>query len=182
MDGRCLRAVRARLRATSLRAERGGVLVEVMVSAVILVVVAGATFKAIDAASSASAKTKTKSVATSLAQKYMDDLRSQDPIKLSAAKTGGRHRGRRQHHLHVRDQRYWVRDATQDKSCDGNPGDYMKLSVTVTWTGMTASRQAGHRVLDRHRAERHVRGPGEPRGVKILRTLPQRRRRHPRAR
>jgi hypothetical protein len=134
-----MRAVRARLRLTDLRAERGGVLVEIMVSAVVMVLVAGATFKSIDQASSVSADSKTKSVATSVAQKYLDELRSKDPQKLSSFGTQSGSETIDGVTYSFTRSAYWVRDSTQDKSCDGNPGDYLKLGITVTWNGMNAN-------------------------------------------
>jgi hypothetical protein len=139
LDGRCLRAVRARLRAVSPREERGAVLVEIMVSAVILVVVAGATFKSIDAASSVSSKSKSKGVATSIAQKSMDDLRTTAPKQLSSWGSKSTTETVDGVVYSIATSAYWVRDSTQDKSCDGNPGDYLRLSASVTWQGMTAS-------------------------------------------
>src|SRR5687767_2205470 len=65
-----------------LRSERGGMLVEVMMSALLVALAATAVFKSIDGASATSAQSKSRAVAANIAHEDQERMRAMDPRKL----------------------------------------------------------------------------------------------------
>src|SRR5215213_5282996 len=66
-----------------LRSQRGGMLIEIMMSALLVALAATAVFKGIDGATATSSQSKSRAVATTLAHEDQERLRSMDPRKLS---------------------------------------------------------------------------------------------------
>src|SRR4051812_44042766 len=72
----------------SLRSQRGGMLVEVMMSALLVALAATAVFKGIDGATATSAQSRSRAVATTLVHEDQERMRAMDPRKLSAYTLG----------------------------------------------------------------------------------------------
>lgn len=127
---------RSRLRGR-LSGDGGFALVEVMVSAVLLVVLATATLNIIDKSGTASATTRLRSAATGLAQEDQDGMRVMSVTKLDRrdytyTKTVGGI------DYTVRSVAEWVRDGGT-ATCDSNTArvEYLKTTSYVTWPGHT---------------------------------------------
>jgi Tfp pilus assembly protein PilV len=122
--------------------EAGFALVETLVSAVVLIVIAVATLAAVDRAQSTSAIGKGRSVASSLAEQDQERLRSLPAPSLSTYRLN--HASTRQVtvgglNYNVASTVDWVRDATGGTpSCtsDDNQADYLKITSTVTGTAV----------------------------------------------
>lgn len=120
----------------TLADERGWALVETMVSAVLLIVIALAINSSLDTASRASAENKQRSIAATLAEQDQERMRAMDPTVLSnyhpAAQTvttpdGGKYT--------VTSRSDWIRDASGNaESCTSNTtqADYLRITSTVT--------------------------------------------------
>ncbi|MEA2439211.1 MAG: hypothetical protein QOH76_635 [Thermoleophilaceae bacterium] len=123
-----------------LRAQSGFALIEVVVSAGLLMVVAGGVLAGIDGPSNISGRNEVRSQASSLAQQDIERMRSMPISQLvgysattpvtvgSPPQTYSRY-----------SQVVWVRDANDTSSCtippDDNAGDYLKLTSQVTPPG-----------------------------------------------
>lgn len=135
---------RARSRASRLLArlhhdEGGSFLVEVSVTAVIVVIVALGTFAAFDGASASSANVKSRAVGAGLAQQDQERLRAFKPTDLSNFR-----QSRTQSVVGVAytivSRADWVTDATGSTSC-GAAGanaqaNYLAVTSIVTWPKM----------------------------------------------
>jgi Tfp pilus assembly protein PilV len=122
----------ARLR---LRAQSGFALIEVLVSAALLLVIAGGVLAGIEGPSRTAAQNETRSQASDLAQQDQDRMRSMTFSSLvgytqTTPVTVG----------HVTYQRYssaiWIHDDNDPDSCqtqnNNNQGDYLKITSRVT--------------------------------------------------
>jgi Tfp pilus assembly protein PilV len=118
---------------TDLASERGWALLETLVSAVLLVVVALAVMSSMDVASRTSAANKGRSVASSLAEQDQERMRAMTIQQLSNYHTtadpmvGG-------NTYHVDSRSEWVNDTTGNvASCsDTGQASYVRISTTVT--------------------------------------------------
>jgi Tfp pilus assembly protein PilV len=125
-------------RSQGISDETGFALVETIVSAVVLLVIALATLAAVDRAQSTSAIGKGRSVAASLAEQDQERLRSLPASSLSTYRLN--HSSSRQVTVgglsyNVASTVDWVRDATgATPSCtsDDNQADYLNITSTVT--------------------------------------------------
>lgn len=127
---------RSRLRGR-LSGDGGFALVEVMVSAVLLVVLATATLNIIDKSGTASATTRLRSAATGLAQEDQDGMRVMSVTKLDRRDyTYNKTVGGIQYT--IRSVAEWVRDGGT-VTCDSNTArvEYLKTTSYVTWPGHT---------------------------------------------
>jgi Tfp pilus assembly protein PilV len=122
-----------------LASEAGFALIEVMVSAVLLVVLALATLQLLDRAQASSANTRARGVASSLAQADQEAIR-QLPISQLA---GGYHPGPQYKTVAkttytVESSAEWTRDATGLVTCSNTSGqiEYLRIKSTVTWPTM----------------------------------------------
>src|SRR5215204_4958176 len=79
----CRRSGRSCLRQIA-RSERGGALIEIMMSALLVALAATAVFKGIDGATATSSQSKSRAVATTLAHEDQERLRAMDPRKLAS--------------------------------------------------------------------------------------------------
>ena len=120
-------------RRVRLRGERGSVLLEVMIGAVVLAITSMAILNGIDGAQTAGAKNKARSVQSSLAQQDIERMRAIPITSLSNY--------RQTRTVTVAGVDYtvvsrtdWVRDASGTIGCttDTTQGQYLKLSSTVT--------------------------------------------------
>lgn len=122
---------------SSLRCERGAMLVEAMVGASLLVILALGFLAALDTAARSSGDNKSRSIAATLAQEDMERLRAlklTDLTSVSESRTqtvGGVS-------YTIASKAAWVDDVTGNATCLGgtSTADYMKVSSTVTWASM----------------------------------------------
>jgi Tfp pilus assembly protein PilV len=129
--------VRASLRGRrrSLRAQAGFALIEVVVSAGLLMVVAGGVLAGIDGPSAIAGRNETRSQAASLAQQDQERMRAMAVSSLigytntRSVSAGGQT-------YSVYSKAIWIRDANDTNSCTvpGNDtsGDYLKITSKVT--------------------------------------------------
>jgi len=116
------------------REERGSILLEALASAVVLAIATLAVLSAIDGATSASARSKERSVAAALAEQDQARMRAMRFVDLSTYNAestqtvdGGTYT--------VKSRADWVRDATGGtQSCtnESSQADYIRISSTVT--------------------------------------------------
>jgi Tfp pilus assembly protein PilV len=131
---------RSRLRGLRdrLSGDGGFALVEVMVSAVLLIVLATATLNIIDQSSRTSAQTRMRATATGLAQEDQDEMRV-----MSVSQLDQRDRTYTKTindiNFTVRSTAQWVRDSG-DVTCDSATDrvEYLKTTSYVTWPGHTS--------------------------------------------
>jgi type II secretory pathway pseudopilin PulG len=121
------------VRADALRSERGAFLIETIVGALLVAVVAVAMLSAFDGADQVSGRTKMRALAASLAQSDQERLRSMPEATLNNL--------RQTNPKYVDGVRYdvasrsdWVADDTSTTDCtnNGSAGDYMKITSTVS--------------------------------------------------
>jgi Tfp pilus assembly protein PilV len=125
---------RVTARLSAARDERGSVLIEVMVSAVLLVVATIALLSAIDGANASSARSKGRSIASQLAEQDQERLRSKRFVDLSNY-TETTTRVVAGVPYTVLSESDWIRDATGGtESCANNSteADYIRIRSTVT--------------------------------------------------
>ena len=131
----CARALTARLRAE----ERGSFLVEVSVTAVIVVIVALGSFAAFDGASASSANVKSRAIGAGLAQQDQERMRAFKPTSLSNYRDS-RTQAVAGVNYTIASRADWVTDSTGSTSC-GAAGanaqaNYIAITSTVTWPNM----------------------------------------------
>lgn len=124
-----------------LRDETGMTLVEVMTSALVLIVVSLGVTKGLDAASNASGSSKLKTTASTLAQQDQERLRTitaANLVKLNTTTT----KTVRGVQFTIVSRSRWISDDSGTESCaaTGAAGDdeasYMQITSTVTWANM----------------------------------------------
>jgi hypothetical protein len=131
---------RSRAALTRLRREEGGsFLVEVTVTAVIVVVVALGTFAAFDGASASSANLKSRAIGSGLAQQDQERMRAFKPTDLSNLRQT-RTQAVAGVNYTIVSRADWVTDSTGSTSC-GPAGanvqaNYIETTSTVTWPAM----------------------------------------------
>jgi len=133
-DRRCLRLV--------LRSEHGGMLVEIMMSALLVALAATAVFKGIDGATATSTQSKARAVATTLAHEDQERLRSMDPRKLVSYAPGPRKKLVNRVEYTISSTADWVSDRSDSESCTKGDGriTYVKISSKVEWPEMRGSK------------------------------------------
>jgi Tfp pilus assembly protein PilV len=130
---RSLEASRKPRAGTDLASERGWALLETLVSAVLLVVVALAVMSSMDVASRTSAANKGRTVASSLAEQDQERMRAMTIQQLSNYHTTADPLvGANTYHVDSRSE--WVNDTTGNvASCsDTGQASYVRISTTVT--------------------------------------------------
>jgi Tfp pilus assembly protein PilV len=125
-----------------VRDEAGFAMIEVIVSATLLIVLAIGTLAVLDTSTKASAMNRSRDVAAALAQADQEHMR-QLPLSSIA---GGYHPAPAIKTLGgvdytVTSEGDWTRDATGVVTCSSaassaGRGDYLKITSTVTWPGM----------------------------------------------
>ena len=133
------RLFHARLRGAWRRvhAQSGFALIEVVVSAALLMVVAGGVLAGIDGPAAVSAKNDVRSQAAALAQQDQERLRSKTIAQLNGySATNNISIGTPPVTYSVFSQATWVHDSTDTGSCtvaqDDTSGDYLKIVSQVT--------------------------------------------------
>jgi Tfp pilus assembly protein PilV len=121
-------------------------LVEVLVSAVLLIALALATLKLIDGSQNMSAQDRSKSVAAALAQSSLDEMRQARFTSVTASPTAmdvTRTVASDGRNYSVNAKAVWTSAQGESTSCTtstgGNAGQYLRLTSTVTWPGMTGA-------------------------------------------
>jgi hypothetical protein len=118
---------------TRLAAERGAIMVEVMVGTVLLAMGTAAILNGIDGAQSTNRKNKARTVASTLAQQDQERLRSL-PVTMLNGMDETRSVSVSGVNYSVRSRQEWVDDANGTLSCtnETSQAQYMKVSSTVT--------------------------------------------------
>ena len=121
--------------------QSGATLIEVLVSAVLVVMLAVGVLRGLDAANANSGNNKARSVAATLAQQDQERLRAYRAKELSNARET-RTRTVAGVPYTVTSRAEWVSDASGTQSCNGSSAraDYIKISSTVTWPQMYGAR------------------------------------------
>jgi Tfp pilus assembly protein PilV len=119
--------------------EAGFMLVEVMVSAVLLIVLSLGTLSLIDGSQNMSAQSRNKSIASNLAHVALDRVRQSKFTTATNFTTVDDPRAVDGRTYHVVTTGTWssaVGSVTGCTKSSGNAGQYVHVSSTVTWTGM----------------------------------------------
>lgn len=132
------RAMRPVLTRRTIDDETGIGLIEVIVSALLLVLVASGVYLGLDAASATSGTNKRRSLATGVAQQDQDRMRAMAVAELSNFRDERRMRvGAIE--FTVRSSASWVTDGSGTASCTAATArtSYLRIASSVTWAGMT---------------------------------------------
>jgi Tfp pilus assembly protein PilV len=121
------------IQAEALRSERGAFLIEALVGAVLVAIVAVAMFSAVDGANQASGRTKTRALAASVAQNDQERLRSM-PVSMLSNLRQNAVKSVDNVKYNVDSRADWISDNTSSMDCKNNgaTADYMKITTTVT--------------------------------------------------
>ncbi len=118
--------------------EAGFGLIEVIVSALLVVLVSSGVYLGLDAASATSGINKHRSVATYIAQQDQDRMRAMAVTELSNYRaTSSQTVGNVAYT--IASAASWITDGTGAASCTSGSAqaNYLRISSTVTWSGMT---------------------------------------------
>jgi Tfp pilus assembly protein PilV len=129
-------------RAQGLRSdERGSFLIETLVAAVLVAVIAVAMLSAFDGANQASGRTKTRAIAGSLAQTDQERMRSM-PVSMLSGLNQSQVKSVNGVKFNVDSNAEWLADDTNNTDCtaNGNAGDYMEITSTVSSPSQPALR------------------------------------------
>jgi Tfp pilus assembly protein PilV len=121
-------------RARELRSEeRGAFLVETIVAAVLVAVIAVAMLSAFDGANQASGRTKMRAIAGSLAQSDQERMRSM-PVSMLSGLLQSQTKTVNGVNYKVDSTTEWLADDTNNPNCtaNGNAGDYMEITSSVS--------------------------------------------------
>jgi Tfp pilus assembly protein PilV len=116
------------------REERGSILLEALASAVVLAIATLAVMSAVDGATSASARSKGRSVAAALAEQDQERMRAMRFVDLSTYNVESTQSVDGSTYT-VKSRAEWMRDATgATQSCtnESSQADYIRISSTVT--------------------------------------------------
>ena len=129
------------LRARIHDEQSGFTLIEVMVSAMLVVILSVGVLKALDAAEASSGGNKARGTAANLAQQDQERLRSFRAKELSNARET-RTRTVAGVVYTIVSRSDWVSDSSGSKSCNGASAraDYMSIRSTVTWPDMRGAK------------------------------------------
>ncbi|MCW2993493.1 MAG: hypothetical protein JWQ18_988 [Conexibacter sp.] len=120
--------------------EAGFLLIEVMVSAVLVIVLALGTLKVIDGSQNLSSQQRSKGVASNLAHAALDRVRQSKFTTASNFTTTATPVGLDGRTYTVTTTGQWTSSVGSFSSCttsaSGNAGQYVRLTSTVTWPGM----------------------------------------------
>jgi type II secretory pathway pseudopilin PulG len=121
-------------RAQELRSEeRGSFLIETIVAAALVAVIAVAMLSAFDGANKASGRTKMRAIAASLAQTDQERMRSM-PVSMLSGLLQSQVKLVNGVKYNVDSGAEWLADDTNNTDCtaNGNAGDYMEITSTVS--------------------------------------------------
>lgn len=124
-------------RSAGLKDETGTTLIEVLASALVLVITTTGVFAGLDAASSATGQSKHKSVAADIAQQDQERLRTFRSKDLSNYRQT-RTLTVRNVPFTIMSKSVWLADASGTTSCtsSSDQASYMQITSTVTWPNM----------------------------------------------
>ena len=125
-----------------MREQRGGVLVEVMMSALLVALAATAVFKGIDGANATSGQSKARAIATTLAHQDQERLRSMDPLDLSSYSPTPVQKVVNRVPYTITSSAAYVSDRGESESCTRGSGRVITVRITsqVTWPDMRGSK------------------------------------------
>jgi Tfp pilus assembly protein PilV len=129
-------------RARELRSEeRGAFLVETIVAAVLVAVIAVAMLSAFDGANQASGRTKMRAIAGSLAQTDQERMRSM-PVSMLSGLIQTQTKTVNGVNYKVDSTTQWLADDSNNPNCtaNGNAGDYMEITSSVSSPSQPALR------------------------------------------
>ncbi len=120
-----------------VRDDRGFMIIEVLVSALILIMASLAVFSALDNADKAAGNQQARAEAANWAQSELERIRSL-PVEDIAAMKGTRTSKRNGVTYTIDTTTKWVSDGDDEPKCTTRNGgvDFMRLTVKITWTGM----------------------------------------------
>lgn len=124
-----------------LRREEGFLLIEVMVSAVLLIMVSLAVFTMLDQSDRLAGNNQKRAIAANMGQTEIERVRAL-PIEDIARLNGTRTVNEAGTEYQVTTVGKWVTDGTDEPDCTTRSGglDYMRLSVSVSWTGAESAK------------------------------------------
>jgi Tfp pilus assembly protein PilV len=136
------------LRARILSEESGSTLIEVLVSAVLVAMLAVGVLKGLDAANASSGNNKARGVAADLAQQDQERLRGYRAKELSNAHETNTRTVAGVDYT-VSSDTEWVTDSSGTQSCTSSSAqaDYIKITSTVTWPQMFGAKPVSVRSL-----------------------------------
>jgi Tfp pilus assembly protein PilV len=125
-----------------VRSQRGGALIEIMMSALLVALAATAVFKGIDGATATSGQSKSRAVAVTLAQEDQERMRSMDPRKLSSYTPAPAKKIVNDVEYTVTSTASYVSDRGDSESCTKGDGrvTYVKINSKVEWSDMRSSK------------------------------------------
>ncbi len=132
-------AGRRHRRGPGARGEQGFALIEALVAATLLVIMALGFLAALDAAARGSADNKSRAQAASLAQQDMERMRALNVTALTGTNSSRTQTVGNVTYTIV-SRAIWIDDSTGSATCSGGASnaDYLKVSSTVTWPTMGA--------------------------------------------
>ena len=119
----------------TLKSEAGVTLIEMVISATILVIIALAVMATLDTASSSTAANRGRTVASALAEQDQERMRGMSAVELSNYHPDPGHDNVGRVEYTVESRSEWVRDSTGGaETCTANTkqADYMRITSTVT--------------------------------------------------
>jgi Tfp pilus assembly protein PilV len=125
----------------ALGSERGAFLIETLVGAVLVAIVAVAMFSAIDGVNQASGRTKGRALSASLAQNDQERMRSM-PVSMLSGLRQTQVKPISGVNYNVDSRADWISDGTSSTDCtaDGKGADYIKITTMVTPTSQPGVR------------------------------------------
>jgi Tfp pilus assembly protein PilV len=125
----------------ALRSERGAFLIETLVGAVLVAIVAIAMFSAMDGVNQASGRTKGRAMSASLAQNDQERMRSM-PVSMLSGLRQSAVKPINGVNYTVDSRADWISDGTSSTDCtaDGKGADYIKITSKVTPTSQPGLR------------------------------------------
>src|SRR3954466_13025425 len=120
------------------RDERGFTLIEVLVSALLVVVVSLGVMSTFDATSRASDNSRARAIAQSLAQQDQEGLRGLTVAQLTSVPAGPQAKTVDGRDFLITSTAVWDGDPDPNPDCGGDPvtTDYLRVTSLVSWGGM----------------------------------------------
>lgn len=124
-----------------LRDDRGFMIIEVLVSALILIMASLAVFSALDNADKAAGNQQRRALAANFAQSELERIRSL-PVEDIAAMRGTRNLTRDDIDYAITTTAKWITDGDDEPECSSRSGglDYMRITVSISWQGMGSAK------------------------------------------
>jgi prepilin-type N-terminal cleavage/methylation domain-containing protein len=118
--------------------ERGFTLIEVLCSALLVVVVSVGVLSSMDSTSRASENSRARGIAQTLTQQDQERMRGMTVAQLTAMPSTPQAKTVDGRTFQLTSTAVWSGDPDPSPPCGGDPSttDYMRITSTVTWTGM----------------------------------------------